>query len=56
MKKPKILSTYRLSEKTRQQIKYIAESEKLSEADVIEWIINHYYQNDYRVGDPKKEL
>ena len=29
MKKPKVSSTYRLSEKTRQQIKYIAEAEKI---------------------------
>jgi predicted transcriptional regulator len=50
MKEPKVLSTYRLPEKTRQQIKHIAEAEKKSEAEVIEWAIKIFYEQEYRIG------
>jgi len=48
MKKTKKLTSFRLSDETRQQLKLMAECENMSEGEVIEWAINKFYNLEFR--------
>jgi predicted transcriptional regulator len=48
MKKVKKLTTFRLSDETRQQLKLMAECENMSEGEIIEWAINKFYNLEFR--------
>lgn len=54
LKAPKILTSFRLSETTRKQIKLIAKYDKMSEADIISLAIEKLYNKNYHKNDPQK--
>jgi hypothetical protein len=41
-KRPKRMATFRLSEATLAAIKAIADEREMSQAEVIEWLVNEY--------------
>jgi hypothetical protein len=49
VKKNKISSTYRLQERTREQIKFLAERYEISEADVVEIAVDYICDNHRKV-------
>jgi len=51
-KKAKKVYSYRLSEKTKEQLALMADCEEMSEAEVIEWAVNKFYNTEFKTEKP----